>query len=128
MPSKAETLLPSYQTNPCTPRSPPVRPAPPLTRTARLPREQAVGRWLVVDRQAAWPKDIFILRGAGAQFVGRAGGEDGAVCSRRGAFLAGPLRARRGLAVLGGGWGVGTAFTRDHVRFYIHNLEPQSPF
>ena len=102
VPSKAETLLPSYQTTPCTPRSPPVRPAPPLTRTARLPREQAVGRWLVVDGQAARPKDIFILCGAGGQFVGRAGGEEGAVCSRRGALLAGPLRARRRLAVSGG--------------------------
>ena len=111
VPSKAETLLPSYQTTPRTPRSPPVRPAPPLTRTARLPREQAVGQWVVVDGQAARPKDLYILRGAGAQFVGRAGGEDGAVFDSPGGLFANPLRARRCLAI--SGW-VGGLGPRSH--------------
>ena len=102
VPSNAETLLPSYQTTPCTPRSPPVRPAPPLTHTARLPRAQAVGRWLVVDGQPARPRDLFILCGAGGQVVGRAGEEDGDVFDSRGGLFAAPLRASRGRPVPGG--------------------------
>ena len=66
-----------------------------------------MGQWLVVDGQAAWPKDIYILRGAGAQFVGRAGGEDGAVFDSPGGLFAAPLRAHRCLAVSGGVGGLG---------------------
>ena len=71
VPSKAETLLPSYQTTPRTLRSPPVgvRPAPALTRTARLPREQAVGRCMGGGRRTSSTaqRHLIILRGAGAQ-------------------------------------------------------------
>ena len=83
MPSKAETLLPSYQTTPRTPRTLPARPAPPLTRNARLLRAQAGGRQLVVDAQAARPRDFFFRREAGPQAVGRAGGRAGRVYGGR---------------------------------------------
>ena len=82
----------------------------------------------MVDGQAARPRDLFIRRGAETQAVGRVGGAAEAVFSRRGAHLAGPLRTCRARACRGGGWGVGTALARDHVRFYTHILESQSSF
>ena len=66
-----------------------------------------MGQWVVVDGQAARPKDLYILRGAGAQFVGRAGGEDGAVFDGPGEVFAAPLRALRCLAISGGVGGLG---------------------
>ena len=84
-----------------------------------LPREQAVGQWVVVDGQAARPKDLYILRGAGAQFVGRAGGEDGAVFDSPGGLFANPLRARRCLAILGGGWGLTRTLDRRIVSHIV---------
>ena len=95
MPSKAETLLPSYQTTPRTQRALPIRPAPPLPLTARLPCAQAVARWLLVDAQAARPRDTFNLREAGAQAVGRGGGRDGRVFNGVQGLLAAPLCACR---------------------------------
>ena len=90
-----------------------------------------MGQWVVVDGQAARPKDLYILRGAGAQFMGRAGGEDvggrGRLQQARSNFSGSASRSSWS-GRLGGGWGVGTASPRDHVRFYIHNLESQSPF
>ena len=83
MPSKAETLLLSYQTIPRTPRTLPAHPAPPQTRTARLLRAQAMGQQLVVDGQAVRPKDLFFRRGAGPQAVAGAAGAAGRVYGGR---------------------------------------------
>ena len=82
-PSKADTLLLSYQTTPRTQRTLPARPAPPLTRIARLLRPQAGGRWLVVHGRAARPEDIFFLCEAGAEAVAGIGGAAGRVFSCR---------------------------------------------
>ena len=50
VPLTAETLLPSYQTTPRTPRTLPVRPAPPLTLAAHISHTQAV----VVEDGGGW--------------------------------------------------------------------------
>ena len=74
-PLTPETLLPSYQTTPRTLHTLPVRPAPPLTLAAHISRAQAVVSRMAADGLLARPKDLLNLHGAGAQGVGRGGGQ-----------------------------------------------------
>ena len=54
-----------------------VRPNPPLTLAGRLLHTPAGAATMEAAGRAARPKDLFILRGAGGQVVGRGGGDGG---------------------------------------------------
>ena len=82
MPSTPETLLPSYQTTPRTPRTLPVRPAPPFTLAACVLCAPGCGvcGWQQVSGQGR-TEDVFNGAEARQQSVGRVDGAAAATFS-----------------------------------------------